>query len=466
MKIKQYLMLLFIPSMLVSCNDVLDIDPPTSSLTADATYSSIGGIEAAHIGLYTGNFHNNPIYYQYLDVYLSMFSDDMKHRLNSWSAYYANEYTTQNSVIGYIWSYAYSSIYQSNDFISRLSSSDLLSESTKNQYIGEAYWFRAYDYLLLVNLFGDVPKVTSTTYDENSTSPRTPKSEIFDLIISDLQQSQKLLESSTEGNTRVTADAATALLARAYLHAEQWDNAVAEASKLIPTDDKGSGTKYKLAEFSRIYKANSSETILQSNQSGFGGSDTYVGYTRPGILFIPYTTRANYLLSDALVADIRSDSSDLRNDWVGVLKSGSTTYYYPYKYKNDDTPSSSDDYEYLIFLRLTEQYLIRAEAYARLGNCSDAVNDINRVRKRAGQGEFASSDKDEILLEIETQRRKEFFSEQAFRWIDLNRTGRADVVYPSTGYKVWEPYKKLLPIPYNEIGRNTNLTQNQGYDEL
>ena len=92
--------------------------------------------------------------------------------------------------------------------------------------------------------------------------------------------------------------------------------------------------------------------------------------------------------------------------------------------------------------------------------------NINKIRERAGLSSY-DGDKSQngLLLEIEEQRRKEFFFELGHRWFDLNRTGRADAVYSQTSYKKvnWESYKSLLPIPEQQIGRNRNLTQNPGY---
>lgn len=68
-------------------------------------------------------------------------------------------------------------------------------------------------------------------------------------------------------------------------------------------------------------------------------------------------------------------------------------------------------------------------------------------------------------MEIESQRRKELFFELGHRWMDLNRTGRAEAIYSANSYKKvnWQSYRMLLPIPEQQIGRNRNLVQNPGY---
>ena len=62
-----------------------------------------------------------------------------------------------------------------------------------------------------------------TTYDVNATATaeRTPKAEVYQQVIADLQQAYLWLKDSGNGRTRISAEAATALLARVYLYTEQ-----------------------------------------------------------------------------------------------------------------------------------------------------------------------------------------------------------------------------------------------------
>lgn len=469
MKLKYIALSLSATLLLGSCESILDIDPPTDSLTADVTFSTAEGIRTAATGFYTDNFLNNLMYYQGVELYVSQFSDEMLARSGQFAELSQSNYSASTSYISNLWTAPYSSIYGANDFLGHVEGNTLIPESELNIYRGEALFFRANAYFYLVNLFGDVPLLTTYDASVTATAGRTPKAEVYQQIISDLQQSQQLLKDSKNGRTRITSDAATALLARVYLYIEQWDKAVAEANKLIPAADGGQGSGYKLESIERVFLTTSSEAILQSNQEGFIGTGSYVGFTRIGALFLPSAraTYASYYFCDELVSDLRSEPDDQRNQWIGEKAgSGGVTYYYPYKYKNMTTPTSAADYESYVILRLAEQYLIRAEANAHLGNTNQAVADINRIRQRAGLGSYdGATSAADLLLEIESQRRKEFFFEQGHRWFDLNRTGRADAVYGQTSYKKvnWQSYKSLLPIPEQQIGRNRNLTQNPGY---
>jgi starch-binding outer membrane protein, SusD/RagB family len=98
----------------------------------------------------------------------------------------------------------------------------------------------------------------------------------------------------------------------------------------------------------------------------------------------------------------------------------------------------------------------------QLGNIAGALQDLNVVRNRASLSNASAIDQAVILLEIEQQRRVEFFSEWCHRWLDLKRTGRADAVLGAIK-SGWQSTDVLFPIPQQEIDRNRQLTQNQGY---
>ncbi len=69
----------------------------------------------------------------------------------------------------------------------------------------------------------------------------------------------------------------------------------------------------------------------------------------------------------------------------------------------------------------------------------------------------------ELASAILEERRKEFFTEQGHRWLDLKRTGTADAVL-SVKKPGWDSKDVLWPLPENELLLNGNLLpQNTGY---
>ena len=109
-------------------------------------------------------------------------------------------------------------------------------------------------------------------------------------------------------------------------------------------------------------------------------------------------------------------------------------------------------------LRITEMYLIRAEANFQDGTSvgDSPLNDINLLRTRAGLADLGTVGLDAILLE----RRKELCFE-GHRRMDLLRNNRN--LRPDGG-AVSAPgaNKVIFPIVDNEITNNPNITQNPG----
>ena len=313
-------------------------------------------------------------------------------------------------------------------------------------------------------MFGDVPLVTSTDALRNTLLPRTPADSVYKQIIADLTAAKGLLPGdyslSGSAGERITPNkyAAMALLARAYLYTGDWANAEANADSII-----GTSSLYSLqssANIGNVFLMDNSEAIWQMNSTS---SD---GYTLEGQNYyfcatyqIPYLVLSGSLLSAFEAGDQRF------TNWVGSYQyssgSGTTTYYYPYKYKQWNTNTTASA-EYFTFLRLAEQFLIRAEARAKQNNLSGAAADINVIRNRAGLGNTTAATQPALLLAVEQERRIELFSELGHRWYDLKRTGRANTVLGAEK-SGWTSSAALYPIPLSEMNNDVNLTQNPGY---
>lgn len=110
-----------------------------------------------------------------------------------------------------------------NDVIAGISGGTL-SDDQKNELLGQVYFFRAWQYYLLVKVYGGVPiidkvQVTDVSEAQNLTVPRATTRECIDFICSDLETAYNMLPytwgSSNFG--RVTKGAAYALAGRARL---------------------------------------------------------------------------------------------------------------------------------------------------------------------------------------------------------------------------------------------------------
>ncbi len=173
---------------------------------------------------------------------------------------------------------------------------------------------------------------------------------------------------------------------------------------------------------------------------------------------------SNPVYLSAFLLNSFEEGDKRKNNWVGLTVVGTDSFYFPHKYKigSYGDPVS----EYLMVLRLSEQYLIRAEARAHQGDFTGALEDLNTVRARAGLTEVTSTDKEQILDFILHERRVELFSEWGHRWLDLKRTGKVDDVMVDVTTKKggsWNTNWQLYPLPLSDLQKDMNLTQNMGY---
>ena len=155
------------------------------------------------------------------------------------------------------------------------------------------------------------------------------------------------------------------------------------------------------------------------------------------------------------------ESSDIRKDnWISSKLYQNKRYYYPFKYKSRDFVGNE---RYTMF-RLAEQYLIRSEARANSSKIEESVEDINTIRGRVNLPLINSDiSMDSCLSLILKERRLELFAETSHRWFDLKRLGYVSEVV-SKFKLTWQPSDILYPLPYNDVIRNPNLTQNPGYE--
>lgn len=107
------------------------------------------------------------------------------------------------------WQGMYKVIAEVNAFLDNLSKSSL-SENDKAQLGGEARFLRAVAYYNLVSLFGDVPMRVSASSSDDIALARTPKEQVFGLIVDDFKAALVLPEAQNDGY-------ATGLAAKAYL---------------------------------------------------------------------------------------------------------------------------------------------------------------------------------------------------------------------------------------------------------
>nr|WP_294877351.1 RagB/SusD family nutrient uptake outer membrane protein [uncultured Pedobacter sp.] len=463
-----------------SCKKLIEIDGPSTSINSANVYATDATAAAVLTGVYTTISQTNVFSNGLLS--LSLFAGLNADELTlfatsnqSYSPYYQNGLNKINTGSNDYWRTIYPFIYTINVAVEGLTASNSLTPVVKQQLLGEAKFMRAFCFFYLVNLYGDIPLVITTNWQENAVISRAPKDKIYQQIITDLKEAQVLLSdkylkadvltayvAGSEERVRPTKWAAAALLSRVYLYSGDYINAELSASTVI-----NNTTLYGLTSLNGVFKKNSREAIWQLQPVLAGGTNTNTG---DGRLFIlpsggPNTSTNPVYLSSSVVTAFEINDQRKTN-WVATLTIGPNIYNYPYKYKIGIANVPVD--EYSMVMRLGELYLIRAEARAQLNRFNEAQNDLNTIRSRAGLGPTIANDKVSLLNAILNERQVELFSEWGHRWFDLKRTSKIDEVMSiATPIKAngmpWAAYQSLYPIPQVEIDRDPFLTQNLGY---
>ncbi len=269
------------------------------------------------------------------------------------------------------------------------------------------------------------------------------------------------LLNTTQGRVRPTQAAATALLARtaSIYHLGSWDSAVQRSTVMINNTGM-----FSLTGLDSTFLMNNTEAIWQLQPVTTGITNTYDAYE-----FIIPSTGPNAVqtvyLSNGLLSSFEPNDGR-RTAWVDSISLLGGTYYYPYKYKENAQNAAVS--EYLTALRLAEQYLIRAEAYADLNQLPAALTDLNTIRSRAGLPPVVTASQSTLLAAIQHERQIEFFSEFGHRWLDLKRTSTVDQVMGTNGAcaakgGTWNSFQQWYPLPPNDLLRDPALKQNSGY---
>lgn len=466
----------------VSCKKIVEIQAPVTSISQENVFSSDATAISALTGIYasmsgTTTFTGNAS----ITVFTGLSADELSLyngvTTQNYIAYYKNTLisNSSNSYGSEFWKPLYNYIFNCNLAIEGLSSSTTLTNAVKQQLLGEAKFLRAYFYFYLVNLFGDVPVTLSTDPKINSSLARSSKNEVYQQIVEDLLDAESLLSenylngtlqpyASSSERTRPTKWAATALLARVYLYTKDYSNSELEATKLINETNT-----FGIVSLDNVFLKNSKEAVWQLQPVKTGRN------TEDGITFIipstgpsnPNGTAGNpvYLSTDLLGAFESTDQRKLLGKWINSIKVNGVTYYFPYKYKLT-TFSSGTATEYLMVLRLAEQYLIRAEAKAMLSDINGGASDLNMIRSRAGLGKLTFTSKEDLLTAILHERHVELFTELGARWLDIKRLEKVDAVMNNaviTKGTAWNSYQQLYPLPFVDLEADQNLSQNPNY---
>ncbi len=121
------------------------------------------------------------------------------------------------------------------------------TEELINHYLGEAYFFKAYDYYRLLTTIGDAPiidDVPSNDYEKLvQTSKRMPRNEVARYALKLLDKASEMMTEKPLQTGRLTKDAALLLKARIALYEATWEK-YHQGTAFVPGNDKWPGKAF------------------------------------------------------------------------------------------------------------------------------------------------------------------------------------------------------------------------------
>ncbi len=352
------------------------------------------------------------------------------------SSFLSGNYTIPSSASGTKWDYTF--VRTLNFFLANYQKAQT-SDSVKNLYVGETFFFRANDYFGKVKAYGDVPYI-NTYITDTSTSmlygPRVPHQQVMDSVLSDINFAVAHLPlPAAAADGRLNRYQALALKARICLwegtyrkyfgtgDATSYLQAAADAAEQVinsglyqvyttgnPQSDyynlfiqdelKSNPEAIMPMRYLATILTNNNDRILGESGDGYSKSFVRSYLCTDGL---PTSLSPLYKGDDSLDEEIinrdprfkqsiATRGFDLLNGDIITLPrigtSTTSTGYMPIKGRSSDIKywnANQSTLDFFIF-RYAETLLIDAEARAELGTCDQGVVDrtINKLRDRVG----------------------------------------------------------------------------------
>lgn len=420
---------------------------PLDAAPAGTAITDVNAANAAVLGAYDALQNPDLVFDGYLAL-PQLFSDECIHTgtFPSRAEFARLDVFPENTTLAAVFSGFYQAINVCNTVIEQLEAVDdpRLTTELALQYEGELRFVRAFCYWHLVNNWGNVPLVlTSTTLDRTDTTslnvPNNSPEEIRAQIEEDLLFAEMQLPALNAMGARATQDAARAMLARYYLFKGEYQQALNYAELIINSGnyaleaDYGMNFGVERGDAEQIWYLNFTE--LDNNANAF--------------FYFPSNMGGRLSLSPSPDLIAAFDSTDRRLAYT--ISNGHVIKY-------QDINTGTDP---LYFIRYAEILLIAAEASAATSSFDRASIYFNQVRQRAGLKPIFLRPSNYVSLLLH-ERMTELAFEGSHRLWDLRRTGQAGTVLAGFGYDVGKD--EYWPIPQRELDRNPKLVQNPGYN--
>lgn len=478
---------------LTSCNDFLDINP-TDKATEKLVWNNVSTAELAVNYFYAdipnlGSFAD----YQCSVGLTEGLTDEMKYGNMNFNShcYIPNEISYGGTVLtaSYadvymgVWGSTYEEIRRVNEALGKLHASSF-DDATKARLEGELRFFRGMYYFELLKRYHQ-----AIIYDEDLSKISTNKAlnseeDGWNYVLSDLKYAGENLPVSTNAKGRLTSGAAYALMSRAMLYCQKWDEVKAACEKIFDMGyqltDKyedafkadgnteaiymyqysttantghsfdgyyapgGDHTAYGMTMYGG-YGTPTQEMVEEYELKTGGKADWSTWHTTEGTLQAPPYDKLEPRFAATILYNGASwrtrtiqpyvDGTDGWAEWIKDTnpEGRTTTGYYLRKLldPDHDYSVSQNSTQPWVAFRLAEVYLNYAEACLRTGDKATALTYINKVRTRKGVGlpelKNLSSD-DDVFQALRHERKIELAFEGLYYW-DMRRWGLSTTAF-------------------------------------
>jgi hypothetical protein len=518
---KLYIAIIAFSVLFSSCDDFLEVSPE-SSIVNSSYWKTKGDVEAYKVGCYnTFRNANNGVYLgeERSDNFVS---GSIGPTSSAWAQNIDKDHTSDMSGrYGQI--YHYNLLYQkTQEFL------DSDKEFAQN-IMAEALMMRAYTYYDMIRTFGDVPLITKPyVYGETETIGRTPVKEVVNQIIKDIDEALTLFNSDGFTNKNLwTKPAAYALKSDVALWMKKvLDSDTFTYDQIISLIDKveeaGADLEDSYASIFDVKNEKNKEIVFSlyfdkeekhymyirnfqsrfanvasaynlNNEISSGSGARHVYSASPKIIEaykenindtrypinVYYVKAANetdtLLYTDWQLDKSQGDSMEILADKIVIASKIDTLLggdpicqkFTGKYYKEENVVFYEND---VIIYRWADLLLLRAEAKAANVDVDGAIEDLDKVRKRAGIGAYTGDKVQKTVeLEILKERQRELFVEGK-RWYDLFRAheyGLIDV-YTEVPNLVGKENSIFLywPLSDDDLRENSLLKQTEGYEDI
>ncbi|MCF0165076.1 MAG: RagB/SusD family nutrient uptake outer membrane protein [Bacteroidales bacterium] len=453
---------------LTSCQGFLDRDPSTS-LSSEGSITSAADVEKAINGLSYRFTTSRFSYPSEFGIYADLLTDNFKviksnGQTTSISSYTitSTDYPSENGFS--IW---YRAAAAANKAL--LESKDIKDEGIDNLQ-GQLYAWRALCHFDLARMYCRIPSTVSNTSEANSgiiisdkvfepdyKGTRATLADTYKQVIDDFTTAIGLLDAKNDLGY-MNKYAAIALRARAYLYMGEYQKALDDAIDVIEHSGK---SLYEISEYASAWsQQGTKESLLELLITDTYNPQRYaLGY---------YMDQSGYAecgfnVDGELFQYLSTHPEDVRSKLIKdqTTASGGTAGYYPAKYPGQSGSSTPLYTNNPKIIRLSEVYLIAAEAAFYCKNDGGAtsakyINDLN-AKRITGYKSVSKVSIDDIIFAYTV----EMFCENQIAFAHWRNK---KTITNQVGQTVGADHQRaILPIPQSELDLNKNLVQNPGY---